>query len=123
MTDIREIIRSDIRAGSERIKAIKDAVSELKVDAALTTRKNHINPKHKDWDDYRRLKIDVSLWLAALHMTNPSIDAETKEFLVGCHRPRGVDYGAFAISVAKKTDRLKERLAKEAEFAKEMPHA
>jgi hypothetical protein len=117
MTDIRNIIKTEIKTASERIKSIKDGASELKLDAAMTIRKSNINPKHGDWAEYRRLKVEVSLWLAALHLSNPDKDAETRKLLVGCHRRRGLDADGFLISVAKKIDRLKKALEKEAVHA------
>jgi hypothetical protein len=114
MTDIRNRIKTEIKTASERIKSIKDSAFFLVIDAVKKIRYDHINPKHKDWAEYRRLKIEVSLWLAALHLSNPDKDTETKKFLVGSHRPKGVDPTDFTISVAKKIERLREKIKKEA---------
>ena len=91
----------------------------IEVDFVLS----HINPRHKDWAEYKKLKMEVSLWLAALHFVknnqNEAVITITSAELgpAGYHRPKRIGFEAFSVAIGKKIKRLQKKLAKEVVLA------
>lgn len=94
MAELRDVLRYNVATLSDSIWRLK---SECRIE-----------PKHPRWGEYKRLKRDVSLWLAAVRLQKAG-ETAYPGVLIKC----GADHGCDYRDAEKRLARLKKRIRKD----------